>query len=135
MQAWGFQQRFFLWIFHIFKEQLFLSNTYIGCFWLQQSIEDISSSKFQGQHAAQFNRYENLSPATKTEMHRRFFNGILRNFRGTSFENNFWGLLLKRKQRRRRTRSDPCGFRFSLFQGSYLFIKPWSNVLSLQILA
>ena len=32
----------------------------------------------------------------------------------------FWGLLLKRKQRRRRTRSDPCGFRFSLFPRRYL---------------
>ena len=47
--------------------------------------------------------------------------GILRNFRTATFENNFRGLLLKRKQRRRRMRSDPCGFNFSLFQGIYLF--------------
>ena len=38
------------------------------------------------------------------------FHGILRNFRTSTFENNFWGLLLKRKQGRRRERSDHCGF-------------------------
>ena len=48
-------------------------------------------------------------------------NGVLRNFRVASFESNFWGLLLKRKERRRMTRSDPCSFRFSLFPGQ-LFI-------------
>ena len=61
-----------------------------------------------------------LCPATKTEIHRGFSNGILRNFRAASFENNFGRLLLKRRQRRR-TCSDPCGFRFSLFPGQ-LFI-------------
>ena len=49
-------------------------------------------------------------------------NGILRHFRTATFENNFWGLSLERKQRRRRARSDPCNFRFSLFPGQ-LFIK------------
>ena len=67
-----------------------------------------------------FTRYEGLCPVIKTKIHCGFPNGILRNFRAASFENNFGGLLLKRKQRRR-TRSDPCGFRFSLFPG-HLFI-------------
>ena len=55
-------------------------------------------------------------------------NGILPNFRTATFENNFGGLLLKRKQRRS-TRSGPCGFRFSLFPGQ-LYIMSWNNVLS-----
>ena len=84
-------------------------------------FRETTASKFQGQDATQFNRYEALCPATKTEIYRRFSNGILRNFRAASFENNFGGLLLKRKQRRRRTPSDPCGFRFSPFPGQ-LFI-------------
>ena len=49
--------------------------------------------------------------------------GILQNFRIASFDNNFGGLLLKRKLRRRRASSDPCGFTFPLstfFQCSYL---------------
>ena len=41
------------------------------------------------------------------------FDGILRKFRSA---------FLKRKQKRRSTRSDPCGSRFSLFPG-HLFIK------------
>ena len=49
-------------------------------------------------------------------------NGVLQNFRTATFENNFGRLLLKRKQGRRRTHSDPFGFRFSLFLGQ-LFIK------------
>ena len=62
-----------------------------------------------------------LCPATKTEIHRGISNGILWNLRAASFKNNFGELLLKRNQRRRRTRSDPCSFRFSLFPGQ-LFI-------------
>ena len=60
-------------------------------------FRETTASKFQGQHATQFNRYEALCPATKTEIYRRFSNGILRNFRAASFENNFGILLLKRK--------------------------------------
>ena len=59
-------------------------------------------------------------------------NGILRSFRTATLENNFGGLLLKGNQRRRRTRSDPRRFMFSLFLGQ-LFIKSWNNVLSPQI--
>ena len=46
---------------------------------------------------------------------------ILQNFRTATFESNFWGLLLRRKQRRRRSRTEPCGFGFSLFS-EQLFI-------------
>ena len=49
-------------------------------------------------------------------------NGILQNFRTATFENSFEGLLLKRKQWRRRVRSDPCGSRFSLFPGHFFII-------------
>ena len=53
------------------------------------------------------------------QLKQKFFtgisNGILRNIKTAIFENNFWGLRLKRKQRRKRTHSDPCGFKFSLF--------------------
>ena len=47
-------------------------------------------------------------------------NRILQNFRTTTFQNKFVGLLLKRKLRGRRARIDPCGFRFSLFPGQLL---------------
>ena len=86
-----------------------------------KTFPEKTASKFQGKHATQFNRYEGLCPANQTEIHRGFSNGVLRNFRVASFESNFWGLLLKRKERRRMTRSDPCSFRFSLFPGQ-LFI-------------
>ena len=52
-------------------------------------FREITASKIQGQHATQFNRYEGQYAATKTEIHRGFFNGTLRNFRSASFENNF----------------------------------------------
>ena len=125
LQAWGLQQRYFLvnitkflrtafFIEHLRWLLLIYSNQ-LKIFW------EISASKFQGQHATQFSRYEGLCPATKTEIHCGFSNGILQKFRAASFKNNFGGLLLKRKQRRRRMCSDPCGFRFSLFPGE-LFI-------------
>ena len=59
----------------------------------------------------------------------RVFPIILQNARTATQKNNFGGLLLKRKQRRRRTRIDRCGFRFSLFPGQ-LFFKSRKNVLS-----
>ena len=52
------------------------------------------------------------------------------NFRTATFENNFGGLLLKRKQKRRMTHSDYCDFRFSLFPGQ-LFIKLWNKLFVL----
>ena len=50
-------------------------------------FREITASKFQGQHAEQFNfyRYEVICPATKTEIHRRFSNGILRDSRTANF--------------------------------------------------
>ena len=61
---------------------------------------------------------------TKTEIHREFSNGILRNFRADSFENNFGGLFLKQNRggERRAVTLVVSGFHF--FQDSYLFIKP-----------
>ena len=44
-------------------------------------FREITASKFQGQHVAQFNKYEVQCPATKTEIHGGFSNGILRDFR------------------------------------------------------
>ena len=82
------------------------------CSNLSEIFQEITASKFQAQHATLFNIYESLCPATKAEIPRGFSNGILQNFRQASFENNFGGLLLERKQRWRRTRSDPRGFRF-----------------------
>ena len=66
----------------------------------------INASKFQGQHAPQFSfyRYEGLCPATKTEIHK-------------VLEQLLLITILKRKERRRRKRSDPCDLRFSLFPG------------------
>ena len=60
-------------------------------------FREISALKFQQQHAAQF-RYDGLCSETKTEIHCGCF---LRNFRTATFENNFGGLLLKKKQRKR----------------------------------
>ena len=53
------------------------------------------------------------------------FDRILKKFRSA---------FLKWKQKRRSTRSDPCGSKFSLFPG-HLFIKSWNNHLSRQIFA
>ena len=62
------------------------------------------------------------------------FHEILQNFRTATSKDNFWELLLKRKQKRRKVRSDLCGFRCSYFPGQ-LFIKSWKNLLSLQVFA
>ena len=108
----------------IFKNSFFYRKPPLAAFdYSNQSkiFQEITASKFQGQHATQFNRYEGLCPATKTEILCGFSNEILQSFRATSFENNFGGLLLKRKQRRKRMHNDPCGFKFSLFPGQ-LFI-------------
>ena len=52
-------------------------------------FQEITASKFQGQHATQFNRFEGLCLATKADIQRGFSNEILRKFRAASFENNF----------------------------------------------
>ena len=69
-------------------------------------FREITASKFQGQHAAQFNfcRYEGLCPVTDAKIHRGFSNGILQNFRTATFENNFGKLLLKKTPRSRGNR-------------------------------
>ena len=51
-------------------------------------FREITASKFQGQHATQFNfcRYLGLCPATKPEIpHTGVFHGILQNLRKASF--------------------------------------------------
>ena len=55
----------------------------------QSIFQEITTSKFQGQHAAQ--------KPTAGVFHR-----IFQNFRTATFENNFGGLFLKRKKRSRR---------------------------------
>ena len=93
-------------------------------------LREIPASKLQGQTAAQvsFCEYEGLCPATKKDLP-GVLQEILQNYRTATFDSNFRGLILKTKQnktktkqRRVRARSDPCGFRFSLFPGQ-LFIK------------
>ena len=63
-------------------------------------FREITASKFQGQHAEQFNfcRYEAICPAAKTEIHRRFSNGVLRDFRTATFGNNFFGKTASEKK-------------------------------------
>ena len=84
----------------MFKNRIFYKAPPLDAFVYSNKLNifrEKAASKFQGQHATQFNRYEGLCPATKTGIRRRFFSGILPNFRAVSFENNFEGLLLKRK--------------------------------------
>ena len=100
----------------IFKNSIFYRKPPVAAFgYSNQSkiFREITASKFHGQHATQFSfcRYEKQKPTVGVS------NGSLQNFRTATFENNFVGLPLKRKQRKRRTCSDPCGFRFLLFQG------------------
>ena len=94
------------------KNNFFYSLAAFDCSSQSKTFQEITASELQGQHATLFNGYEGLCPATKAEMHRGFSNGILQNFRKASFENIIGGLLLKGIQRRKRTRSNPCGFRF-----------------------
>ena len=65
---------------------------------------------------------------------------ILGNFRKATFEIFFFfegggWLLLKRKQGRRRTCSEPGGFRFHFYQDSYLVSHETYHLLSLQAFA
>ena len=101
----------------IFKKVLYKTLPVATFGYSNQSriFQEIYTLKFQGQHPSQSNfcRHEGLCPAAKTETTTAGFNGILRKFRSAS---------LKRKQKRRGTRSDPCGSRFSLFP-EHLFVK------------
>ena len=53
-------------------------------------FRETTASKLQRKHAEQFNfcQYEVLCSATKTEIHRGVFHGILQNFRTATFYNN-----------------------------------------------
>ena len=106
----------------IFKNSIFYRKSLVAAFgYNNQSkiFRERTASKSHGQHATQFSfcSYEGLCPAVKQKPTVGVSNGSLRNFRTATFENNFVVLSLKRKQRKRRTCSDPCGFRFLLFQG------------------
>ena len=83
-------------------------------------FREITAWKFEGQHATQLNRYEGLCPATKTEIHRGFSNGILRNFRAASRINS-GGCFWKENGGEGCAVTLVCDFRFSLFPGQ-LFI-------------
>ena len=108
-----------------FLRTAFLQNTSGGCFWLQQSIEDILKQLL---HSSKDNMLHNSTSADmkvyalqpKQKSTADVSNRILQNFRTTTFQNKFVGLLLKRKLRGRRACIDPCGFRFSLFPGQLL---------------
>ena len=71
-------------------------------------FREITVSKFQWQQAAQLKQ--------------KSTGYFWRNFEAGTFEINFRRLFLQRKQRRRKMRSDPCGFSFSLFPGQLLLI-------------
>ena len=80
----------------VFKNSFFYRTPPVaafGCSNQSKILREITASKFQGQHDAQFNfcRYIGLCPATKTKIHRGCYHGILRNFRTATFENNFGG--------------------------------------------
>ena len=116
----------FLWTQYckIFKQSFFYKTLPVTAFSYSNQWKifwEITALKFQGQHAAQFNfnRYEGLCPPTKHKSTAGVSDGILQNFRTATLENNFWGLLLKRKQRKKRMHSNPCTFRFSLFPGQF----------------
>ena len=57
---------------------------------------------------------------------------FLRDFRTATSENNFGGLLLKRKQRERKMRNDPCGLKLLLSPG-HTFIKSGMKQSSLSV--
>ena len=116
LQASGLQKRVFpVTIAKCIKSNCFyrsLPSAAVYCSNQSKIIQHITASNSQGQNATLFNRSQGLCNATKSEIHRGFSNRILRNFRKAPFQNNFGGLLLKRKQTKKRTRSDTPRFRF-----------------------
>ena len=82
-------------------------------------MEEISASKFQGQHAGQF-RYESWCSATKTEIQCGCFPRNFAKFQNSYFQNNFWELLLKIKQEGERRVVTFVVSGFYMFQVSYL---------------
>ena len=131
LQAWGLQQRVFpATIVKFIKSNCFYRSLPLAAFYCSNQskiIQEITASKFQGEHATLLNRYQSLCPATKSEI-------------TAGFPMEFWEILEKlpskvilvgcfwKENRRRRTCSDPLGFRFQFFPGQ-LFIKQWGNVL------
>ena len=125
MQAWGLQQR----CFPVNNAQFLRTAFSIK----SKIFREITASKCQGQHATNLNRYGGLCPETKTEIHCGFSNGSLQNFRAASFENNFGGCFWKESRGGEGHAVTLVVSGFHFFQGSDLFIKQWSYVLSLQI--
>ena len=72
--------------------------------------------------AIHFCRYEGLCPAVQTRIHRGYVPWILAKFQKSYFQEQFWGLLLKRKQRRRRRTVTLAVSGFHFLQVRYLLI-------------
>ena len=89
-------------------------------------FREITASKFQGQHAEQFNfcRCEVICPAAKTEIHSRFSNGVLRDFRTATFGNIFFGKAASEKK----TEEEKDGQRPLWFQTLFKVMKQCSFV-------
>ena len=101
----------------IFKKVLYQTLPVATFGYSNQSriFEEITTLKFQGQHASQSISVgmKVYALQLKQKSTAAGFDGILRKFRSA---------FLKRKQKRRSTHSDPCCSRFLLFPG-HLFIK------------
>ena len=76
-----------------------------------------TASKFQGQHAAQFNfcKYEGLCSASETAIQREFSNENLQNFRTTTLENNFWKAASEKKTEKEKDTQWPLQFQVFTF--------------------
>ena len=91
----------------IFKNSFFRRTPSVAVFGYSNQLkifQEITASKFQWQHAAQFNFCVDMKVYAlqlKLKSTVGVSNGILKNFRTANFENKFRGLPLKRKQRRR----------------------------------
>ena len=166
LQAWVLQQRVFpTTIAKFIKSNCFYRSLPLAAFYCNNQskiIQEITASKFQGEHATLLNRYQSLCPATKSEItvgfpmefweileklpsrvilvgcfcskfqgeHARLLNRYQSLCPATKseitagFPMEFWEILEKlpsrvilvgcfwKENRRRRTCSDPLGFRF-----------------------
>ena len=115
----------------LFNNNFFYRSPPVAAFGYSNQLKifrEIPASKFQGQHAGQF-RYGGLCSTTKTKIHRESF---LRNFRTTTFENNFGGAASEKKtESRRRMCSNSCGFTEPFnFDYAIRFYKPKKELSS-----
>ena len=106
-----------------FYKQLFYSS---GCFWVQQSIENILRSNFFRIPSTtcctiQFDMKVYVLQL-KQKSTAGAFHRILSNFRTATFKNNLGTAFEIKIQKEEEMCSDPCGFGFSFFPGQ-LFSK------------